>query len=125
MQASDLIGVWKLESNAGIAPVEDGINTALVQFKADGSFVDATELRSLLPGKIPEKVHRVKGMWKLDDNVLEQSFAAGAFGEGSEAGAIKTLIAIDNDRLEIAAGQHDRKSDRKYIGIFEYSRVNM
>ena len=41
MQASDLIGVWKLESNAGKPPAEDGIRTKLLRFKADGTLVSS------------------------------------------------------------------------------------
>ena len=125
MQTIELVGIWKLESNAGKQPAEYGIKTALIEFKADGSFVDATEILSPCPSLLPERTHRLKGAWKLDENILERTFPEGSFAEGTSPAVMhKSMVAINNDTLEIAAGQYDRKVEREYIGIFVYKRVN-
>ena len=127
MQMSELVGIWELESRAGKQPVEDGIKTGLIKFKTDGTFVDATEVLSPIPGFVPERIHRLKGDWKLDQNVLERTLPEGSFAEGtSPVVTLKSIVAIDGDTLEIAAGQHhDGKMEREYIGIFVYKRVNL
>jgi hypothetical protein len=73
MQTSKLVGVWKLESNAGKQPAEDNIKTKLIKFKADGTFVEATETLGPCPGLVPGRTYRFKGEWKLDENILEMT----------------------------------------------------
>jgi hypothetical protein len=34
-------------------------------------------------------------------------------------------VTINNDTLAFAAGQYDRKAERKYIGIFTYKKVDI
>ena len=124
MQMSELVGIWKLESNAGKQPAEDGIKTGLIKFKADGTFVDATETLSLF-GLLPERIHRLKGAWKLEENILERTFPDESFAEGtSPVYTHKSVVAINDGSLEIAAHQYDRKVEREFIGVFVYKRVN-
>lgn len=126
MQTSELVGIWELESNAGKQPVEDGIKTGLIKFRADGTFVDATETLSPCPGLLPEFIHRLEGTWKLDENILERTFPEGSFAKGtSPIYTHKSVVAINDDSLEIAAHQCDRKAEREYIGVFVYKRVNL
>ena len=130
METSQLVGVWKLESNAGKQPAEDGIKTGLIKFKADGTFVDATETLGPCPGLLPGRTHRFKGAWKLEENMLERTFPEGTFpAESFPEGPFaeythKSMVAINDDSLEIAAHQYDRKGEREFIGIFVYKRVN-
>lgn len=135
MQTSQLVGIWKLESSAGKPPAEHNIKTGLIKFEVDGTFVDATEVLSPYPGLIipgfvikgfvTERTHRLKGTWKLDENVLEQTFPAGSFDDGtSPAVTHRYVAAINSDTLEIAAIQYDRKIEKEYIGVFVYKRVN-
>ncbi len=127
MQMNELTGIWKLESNAGKQPAEYGVKTALIEFKADGTFVDVIEALSPVPGLVPERIYRLKGAWKLDENLLERTvqgywqnrkrvWPEGSFGEGTSPTIGKEMVAIDGDTLEFAAGQ--------YYGIFVYKRVN-
>ena len=127
MQMSELVGIWELESRAGKRPVQDGIKTGLIKFRTDGTFVDATEVLSPIPGFVPERIDRLKGDWKLDENILERTFSEGSFAEGTSPPIThKSMVAIDGDTLEIAAGQyHEGKVEREYIGIFVYKRVNL
>jgi hypothetical protein len=130
MQTSKLIGIWKLESNAGKQPVEGNIKTGLLEFKADGTFVDATETLGPCPGLLPGRTHRFNGAWKLEENILERTFPEGTFpAESFPEGPFaeythKTMVAINDDTLELAARQYDRKVEREFIGIFVYKRVN-
>ena len=128
MQTTQLVGIWKLESNAGKPPADYGVKTALIQFKADGTFIDVTESLSPVPGLVPERIYRLKGAWKLDENVLERTLKGywqnrkrvwpeGNFAEGTSPTITReAVIAIDDDTLEFAAGQD--------YGIFLYKRVN-
>lgn len=128
MQTSQLVGIWKLESNAGKQPAEYGVKTALIEFKADGTFVDVTEALSPVPGLVPERIYRIRGAWKLDENILERTvqgywqnrkraWPEENFAEGtSPTKTAKEMVAIDGDTLEFAAGQD--------YGIFVYKRVN-
>ena len=126
MQTSELVGVWKLESSAGKQPVEDGIKTGLIKFKTDGTFVDATEILSPIPGFVPERIHRLKGTWKLNANILEQTFPEGSFLEGTfPTWTHKSVVAINDDSLEIAAHQYDSRAEREYVGVFVYKRINL
>ena len=125
MQTSPLVGIWKLESNAGKPPAENNIKTGLIKFKADGTFVDATEVLSPIPGFVPERIHRLKGAWKLDENVLERSFPEGTFAdETSPALTHRSMVAINSDTLEIASAQYDSKIEKESIVVFVYKRVN-
>jgi hypothetical protein len=129
MQTSKLIGNWKLESNAGKDPAEDNIKTGLLKFKADGTFVDATETLGPCPGLLPGRIHRFKGSWKIEENILERTYPEGtfpakSFPEGPFAEYThKSMVAINDDSLELAAHQYDRKAERGFIGIFVYKRV--
>ncbi len=128
MQTSQLVGIWKLKSNAGKPPADYGVKTALIQFKADGTFVDVIESLSPVPGFVPERIYRMKGAWKLDENILERTvqgywqnrkraWPEGSFAEGSSPTITRTqMVTIDGDTLEFAAGQ--------CWGIFVYKRVN-
>jgi hypothetical protein len=128
MQTSQLVGIWKLKSNAGKPPAEYGVKTALIEFKADGTFVEATEGLSPVPGFVPERIYRLKGTWKLDENILERAvqgywqnrkraWPEGSFAEGTSPTITgEEMVAIDGDTLEFAAGQA--------YGIFVYKRVN-
>ena len=128
MQTSQLVGIWKLKSNAGKPPAEHGVKTALIEFKADGTFVDVTEALSPVPDFVPERVYRLQGAWKLDENILERTvqgywqsrkraWPEEIFAEGtSPTITTKEILAIDDDTLEFAAGQ--------CYGIFVYKRVN-
>lgn len=125
MQTSQLVGIWKLESNAGKPPAENNIKTGLIKFKVDGTFVDATEVLSPIPGFVPERTHRLKGTWKLDENVLERTLAEGSFADGtSPAVTHRAVVAINSDTLEIAAVQYDSKIEKESIVVFVYKRVN-
>ncbi|RYZ76746.1 MAG: hypothetical protein EOP04_31705 [Proteobacteria bacterium] len=130
MQTSQLVGIWKLESSAGKLPAEHNVKTGVIKFKADGTFVDATEVLSPVPGFVPERIHRFKGTWKLDENVLEKTFPEGTFPKESfpdgpfHAVTHRNVVAINSDTLEIAAIQYDRKIEKEFIGIFVYKRVN-
>ncbi len=122
MQTNKLIGIWKLESNAGKQPADFGVKTGVIKFKADGTFIDVIESLSPVPGLVPERITRLRGAWKLDGTTLERTVPEGSFVEGtSPAVTHKSMIAvemvtIDGDTLEIADGQHH--------GIFVYKRVN-
>jgi hypothetical protein len=125
MQTGELVGIWKLVSNAGKQPTEDGIKLQLIKFNADGTFVDAVESLSPCPGLLPERVRRLKGEWRLNDDILERTFPEGSFTEGTSPEIThKSIIAINSDNLEIAAAQCDRNIQKNYIGIFVYERVN-
>ena len=126
MHTSELVGIWELESSAGKQPVEDGIKTRLIKFKTNGTFVDATEGLSPIPGFVPERIQRLKGTWKLDENILERTFPEGSFLEGtSPTWTHKSVVAINDDSLEIAAHQYDSKAEREYVGVFVYKRINL
>ena len=120
MGMNKLVGIWKRESNAGKQPAEDGIKTAVIEFKVDGTFIDATEALSPVPGLMPERIYRLRGAWKLDENILERTFAEGT----SPAMTHKSMVAINDDTLEIAASQYGKKMEREYIGVFIYKRVD-
>ena len=125
MQTSKLVGIWKLESNAGKQPADDNIKTGVIEFKVDGTFVDATETLNSCFGLLPGRTHRHKGDWKLDENILERAFPEGSFSKGtSPAITFKSMVAINDHTLEIAGLQYDREVEREYIGIFIYKRVD-
>jgi len=124
MQTSELVGIWKLENSAGKEPIEHNIELGLIKFKADGTFVEAFESPSLCSGVLPKRVTRLKGSWRLDDNILERTFPAGSFSEGtSPEHTHRSVVAVNSDRLELAAHQYDRSDERNFIGIFVYRRV--
>ena len=124
MQTNELVGIWKLEDSAGKQRIELG----LVKFKADGTFVQAFQSPSLCSGVLPKRVTRLKGNWKLDDNILERTFREGTFPHPEDAlpgGTHKSLVAINSDTLEIAANKFDRSDKKNFVGVFVYKRVNV
>jgi hypothetical protein len=131
MLTNELVGIWKLEPDACRLQAENGGDLPalkLIKFKADGTFVDAVETPSYMPGRLPPRVHRKKGSWVLRDNVLERTFPPGTLvredGTSPEY-SHACLVAVNGDSLEIAAPQFDQKNDKNYVGVFVYSRVRI
>ncbi len=123
MHTSELVGIWNLQEISAQQPAEKSLQ---LEFKADGTWV---ERPSSPPELVPpalrgaSRIDRVEGTYKLNGDVLERTFASGSliglfFGGGKH----RSLIAINGDRLEMAAIQASNNK-QKHVGIFVYKKV--